>query len=87
MRLCTSVAQLSARTPTACAMASLTLDHLSGGRHILGLRRLRAAGGRGLVWPAPPLSLARTREYIDIVRQVGREGPGHQRRPALSPCP
>ncbi|MGI9126120.1 MAG: LLM class flavin-dependent oxidoreductase, partial [Mycobacterium sp.] len=37
MRLGTSVAQLSARTPTACAMASLTLDHLSGGRHILGL--------------------------------------------------
>ena len=35
MRLGTSVIQLSARTPTACAMASLTLDHLSGGRHIL----------------------------------------------------
>ena len=32
MRLGTSVVQLSARTPTACAMASLTLDHLSGGR-------------------------------------------------------
>ena len=37
MRLGTSVIQLSARTPTACAMAALTLDHLSGGRHILGL--------------------------------------------------
>ena len=37
MRLGTSVVQLSARTPTACAMAALTLDHLSGGRHILGL--------------------------------------------------
>jgi alkanesulfonate monooxygenase SsuD/methylene tetrahydromethanopterin reductase-like flavin-dependent oxidoreductase (luciferase family) len=37
LRLGTSVVQLSARTPTACAMASLTLDHLSGGRHILGL--------------------------------------------------
>ena len=30
MRLGTSVIQLSARTPTACAMAALTLDHLSG---------------------------------------------------------
>ncbi len=37
LRLGTSVIQLSARTPTACAMAALTLDHLSGGRHILGL--------------------------------------------------
>src|ERR1700709_2907985 len=35
VRLGTSVVQLSARTPTACAMAALTLDHLSGGRHIL----------------------------------------------------
>src|SRR6185437_1292459 len=29
LRLGTSVVQLSARTPTACAMAALTLDHLS----------------------------------------------------------
>ncbi|MDH3061630.1 LLM class flavin-dependent oxidoreductase, partial [Gordonia alkanivorans] len=36
VRLGTSVLQLSARTPTACAMAALTLDHLSGGRHIVG---------------------------------------------------
>src|SRR6202000_2212805 len=42
LRLGTSVIQLSARTPTACAMAALTLDHLSGGRHILGLRVSRA---------------------------------------------
>ena len=28
----TGIAQLSARTPTAAAMAALTLDHLSGGR-------------------------------------------------------
>src|SRR5262245_39847309 len=32
VRLGTSVAQLSARAPTACAMHALTLDHLSGGR-------------------------------------------------------
>ena len=37
VRLGTSVLQLSARTPTACAMAALTLDHLSGGRHVVGL--------------------------------------------------
>ena len=37
IRLGTAVAQLSARTPTATAMAALTLDHLSNGRVILGL--------------------------------------------------
>ena len=37
IRLGTGVAQLSARTPTATAMAALTLDHLSKGRVILGL--------------------------------------------------
>ena len=37
IKLGTSVVQLSARTPTATAMAALTLDHLSGGRMILGL--------------------------------------------------
>src|SRR5262249_36935611 len=37
IKLGTSVVQLSARTPTAAAMATLTLDHLSQGRVILGL--------------------------------------------------
>ena len=37
IRLGTSVVQLSARTPTATAMATLTLDHLTQGRVTLGL--------------------------------------------------
>src|SRR6478609_11544304 len=37
IKLGTSICQLSARTPTAMAMAALTLDHLSGGRFVLGL--------------------------------------------------
>src|ERR1700724_523669 len=76
VRLGTSVAQLSARTPTACAMAALTLDHLCGGRHILGLGVSGpqvVEGWDGQEFPKP---LARTREYIDIVRQVwAREKP------------
>ena len=36
------------------AMAAITLDHLSGGRFILGLGASRPAGGRGLVRPAVP---------------------------------
>jgi F420-dependent oxidoreductase-like protein len=76
LRLGTSVVQLSARTPTACAMAALTLDHLSGGRHMLGLGVSGPQVVEGWYGQAFPKPLARTREYIDIVRQVlAREKP------------
>lgn len=76
LRLGTAVCQLSARSPTAMAMAALTLDHLSGGRMILGL----GVSGPQVVegWYGAPYAkpLARTREYISIVRQVlAREAP------------
>jgi F420-dependent oxidoreductase-like protein len=76
VRLGTAVAQLSARTPTAAAMAALTLDHLSGGRAILGL----GVSGPQVVegWYGAPFGkpLARTREYVGIIRQVlAREAP------------
>ena len=76
IRLGTSVAQLSARTPTACAMATLALDHLSGGRMILGL----GVSGPQVVegWYGQPYSkpVTRTREYVEIIRKVlAREAP------------
>ncbi len=76
IRLGTSVAQLSARTPTACAMATLALDHLSGGRMILGL----GVSGPQVVegWYGQPYAkpVTRTREYVSIIRQVlAREAP------------
>ncbi len=76
IRLGTAVAQLSARTPAATAMAALTLDHLSGGRMILGL----GVSGPQVVegWYGQPFAkpLSRTREYISIIRQVlAREAP------------
>src|SRR3954454_14622536 len=37
LRLGTAIVQMSARTPAATAMAAMTMDHLSGGRFILGL--------------------------------------------------
>src|SRR5438309_339746 len=37
VRLGTAIMQISARTPAAAAMAAMTMDHLSGGRFILGL--------------------------------------------------
>ena len=76
VRLGTSLCQLSARTPTAMAMATLTLDHLSGGRFVLGLGVSGpqvVEGWYGQPFPAP---LARTREYVGIVREVlAREKP------------
>ncbi len=72
LRLGTAIIQLSARTPTATAMAAVTLDHLSGGRFVLGL----GVSGPQVVegWYGQPFAqpLARTREYVDIVRQVMR---------------
>ena len=82
MRLGTSAIQLSARTPTACAMAALTLDHLSGGRHILGLGVSGPQVVEGWYGQKFPKPLARTREYIDIIRQVwAREAPVHSDGP------
>ncbi len=70
IRLGTAVAQLSARTPTACAMATLALDHLSGGRMILGL----GVSGPQVVegWYGQPYDkpVTRTREYVEIIRKV-----------------
>jgi F420-dependent oxidoreductase-like protein len=68
--------QMSARTPAATAMAAITLDHLSGGRFVLGL----GVSGPQVVegWYGQPFAkpLTRTREYVAIVRNVlAREGP------------
>ena len=76
LRLGTSIMQMSARTPTAAAMAALTMDHLSGGRFILGLGASGPQVVEGWYGQPYPKPLARTREYIDIVRQVfAREAP------------
>jgi F420-dependent oxidoreductase-like protein len=76
IRLGTAVAQMSARTPTATAMAALTLDHLSGGRAILGLGVSGPQVVEGWYGQPYPRPLARTREYVEIVRDViARQGP------------
>ena len=76
VRLGTSIVQMSGRSPTSIAMHALTLDHLTGGRVVLGM----GVSGPQVVegWYGAPFSkpLARTREVIDIIRQVlAREGP------------
>jgi F420-dependent oxidoreductase-like protein len=76
VRLGTALVQLSARTPTACAMHALTLDHLSGGRVVLGLGVSGPQVVEGWYGASFARPLARTREYVSIVRQVlAREAP------------
>jgi F420-dependent oxidoreductase-like protein len=76
IKLGTAVVQLSARTPTSCAMHALSLDHLSNGRFQLGLGVSGPQVVEGWYGQPFPKPLARTREYIDIIRQVfKREAP------------
>ena len=72
VKIGTCIAQLSARTPAATAMATLTLDHLSGGRMMLGL----GVSGPQVVegWYGRPAKkpLQQTREYVEIIRKILR---------------
>jgi F420-dependent oxidoreductase-like protein len=70
VRLGTNILQLSARTPAATAMAAMTLDHLSGGRFVLGVGASGPQVVEGWYGQPYPKPLARTREYIGIVRKI-----------------
>jgi F420-dependent oxidoreductase-like protein len=63
-----AVMQIPARTPAATAMTAATIDALSGGRFRLGLGVSGpqvSEGWHGVRFAKP---LARTREYVDIVK-------------------
>ena len=66
----TGIVQMPARTPASVAMACMTLDHLSGGRFILGL----GPSGPQVIegWYGVPYGrpLTRLREYVEIIRKV-----------------
>jgi F420-dependent oxidoreductase-like protein len=68
IKLGTDVLQISARTPASVVMAAATIDHLSGGRFILGL----GVSGPQVVegWYGQPFEhpLARTRAYVEVIR-------------------
>ncbi|MFV1991428.1 MAG: LLM class flavin-dependent oxidoreductase, partial [Acidimicrobiales bacterium] len=70
VRLATGIAQMSARTPAATAMAAITMDHLSGGRFILGLGASGPQVVEGWYGQEYARPLARTREYVEIIRQI-----------------
>jgi F420-dependent oxidoreductase-like protein len=66
----TGIVQMSARTPSSVAMAAMSLDHLSGGRFILGL----GPSGPQVIegWYGVPYGrpLTRLREYVEIIRKI-----------------
>ncbi|MCY3831687.1 MAG: LLM class F420-dependent oxidoreductase [Chloroflexi bacterium] len=76
IKLGTGIMQMPARTPAMTAMTAITLDQLSGGRALLGL----GLSGPQVVegWHGRPYGkpLAKTREYIAIIRKIlAREAP------------
>ncbi len=72
----TAIMQLAGRTPSCTAMTAMTLDHLSGGRFVLGLGPSGpqvVEGWHGERFGKP---LTRLKEYVAIVRQIlAREAP------------
>jgi F420-dependent oxidoreductase-like protein len=72
----TAIMQMPARSPAMTAMTAVTLDLLSGGRALLGLGLSGPQVAEG--WHGQPYGkpLAKTREYVDIVRTIiKREAP------------
>jgi len=70
------IMQMPARTPAMTAMTAVTLNELSGGRFLLGLGLSGpqvVEGWHGVAYGKP---LAKTREYVSIVRKaIAREEP------------
>jgi F420-dependent oxidoreductase-like protein len=72
IKLGSAIMQIPGRTPANTAMTAATLDLLSGGRFLLGLGTSGpqvVEGWHGEPWGKP---LAKTREYVEIVRAALR---------------
>ena len=76
IKLGAAIMQVPARPPAAAAMAGATIDALSGGRFLFGFGPSGPQVSEG--WYGVPYAKpwGRTREYIEIVREIiAREGP------------
>ena len=75
LELLSAIFQIYSRTPTLTAMTAAGLDYVSGGRFTLGIGASGPQvieGFHGLKYDAP---LGRTREVMEICRQVWRREP------------
>jgi F420-dependent oxidoreductase-like protein len=88
VQLASGILQLYTRTPTLTAMTAAGLDYVSDGRFTLGLGASGPQvieGFHGVPYDAP---IARTREVVDICRQVWRrETLQHQGKHYTIPLP
>src|ERR671937_2503697 len=74
IRLGTSISSVFVRSAPTIAMAAATVDHLSGGRFVLGLgssHRVQVEGEHGLPFGQ---AIPRVRETVAIVRALLRDG-------------
>src|SRR5690242_3890134 len=74
IKLGSAIFQMPGRSPAMTAMTAVTLDQLSNGRMLLGIGSSGPQVAEG--WHGQPFAkqLARTREYVDILRlALGRE--------------
>ncbi len=75
VRLGTGIVTIFPRSPAILAMSAATLDHLSGGRAVLGLgigHRQPLEAGHGVVFDRP---VRRMREYVALIRAILRGEP------------
>ena len=66
----TAIMQMSARTPSMTAMTAMTLDHLSGGRFMVGIGPSGPQVIEGWYGDAYGKPLTRTKEYISIMKKI-----------------
>ena len=71
-----AIAQMPARAPAMTAMTAVTLDLMSGGRFLLGIGASGPQVSEGWYGEQYGKPLAKTREYLDVLRTVWkREAP------------
>jgi len=76
IKLGTGIMQISARTPACAAMTAMTIDHLSGGRLLLGIGVSGPQVVEGWYGQPFPKPMGRTREFVQLFREIlRREGP------------
>src|SRR6059058_673498 len=74
IRLGTSISSVFVRSAPTIAMAAATVDHLSGGRFVLGLgssHRVQVEGEHGIAFGR---AIPRVRDTVAIVRALLRDG-------------
>jgi F420-dependent oxidoreductase-like protein len=70
IKLGAAILQMPGRSPAMTAMTAATLDHLSNGRFLLGLGTSGPQVAEGWHGERFGRQLARTREYVEIVRKA-----------------